>query len=53
MAAGPGQGKLRPHYRLILYDLIGIRSIEKMYMNQEVWGLPAEMKREIGDRTGG
>ena len=39
MAAGPGQGKLRPHYRLMLYDLIGIRSIEKMYMNQEVWGI--------------
>ena len=31
---GPGQSKLRPHYRLILYDLIGIRSIDKMYMDQ-------------------
>ena len=39
MAAGPSQGKLRPHYMLILYNLIGIRSIEKMYMNQEVWGI--------------
>ena len=39
MAAGPSQGKLRPHYRLILYNLICIRSIEKMYMNQEGWGI--------------
>jgi len=36
LAAGPSRAKLRPRYRLILYDLIGIRSIEKMYMNQWV-----------------
>jgi hypothetical protein len=27
LAAGPSRPKLRPRYRLILYDLIGIRSI--------------------------